>query len=102
MWRRCRRCWQASDGGSTEACEATGRPCRVRRPLSDLQSKDNFTKGQRMNTTTNPVAEDLGPAGTQRHTKANALADRLERGARELVEFAAGLTDVQWQTRVPH
>src|SRR3954451_3872144 len=54
-----------------------------------------------MNTTTNAVAAGLAPAGTQRHTNANALADRLERGARALAEFASGLTDVQWQTRVP-
>src|SRR3954452_23650421 len=54
-----------------------------------------------MNTTTNAVAEGLAPAGTQRHTKASALADRLERGARALAEFATGLSDVQWQTRVP-
>jgi DinB family protein len=55
-----------------------------------------------MNTTTNAVAEELAPAGTDGNTKADALADRLERGARALAEFATGLTDVQWQTRVPH
>jgi len=55
-----------------------------------------------MNTTTKPVAEDLAPARTQGNTRANALADRLERGARALAEFASGLTDAQWQTRVPH
>jgi hypothetical protein len=55
-----------------------------------------------MNTTTNTLAEELARAGTQGNTKANALADRLERGARALAEFASGLTDVQWQTRVPH
>jgi DinB family protein len=30
---------------------------------------------------------------------ADALADRLEQGARALVEFAASLTDAQWKTR---
>jgi hypothetical protein len=35
------------------------------------------------------------------NTKANALADRLEQGARALATFAAALTDAQWQTRVP-
>jgi len=30
-----------------------------------------------------------------------ALADRLEAGARALAEFARGLTEAQWQVRVP-
>src|SRR5258705_1833929 len=33
--------------------------------------------------------------------KANALADRLEQGAQALADFASGLTEAQWQTRVP-
>jgi hypothetical protein len=33
--------------------------------------------------------------------RANALADRLEDGARALVSFASGLTDAEWETRVP-
>src|ERR1043165_3745951 len=33
--------------------------------------------------------------------RANAMADRLEQGARALASFASGLTDAQWQTRVP-
>jgi len=33
---------------------------------------------------------------------ANALAERLEQGSRALADFAASLTDEQWQTRVPH
>jgi hypothetical protein len=33
---------------------------------------------------------------------ANALADRLEQGARALAAFATGLTDSEWWTRVPH
>jgi len=32
---------------------------------------------------------------------ANALADRLEQGADALAAFASGLTDAEWQTRVP-
>jgi hypothetical protein len=35
------------------------------------------------------------------NTRANRLADRLERGARALVAFAAGLTEAEWQTTVP-
>ena len=33
--------------------------------------------------------------------RANALAERLEQGARALIAFANGLTDAQWQTRTP-
>ncbi|HEY7543314.1 MAG TPA: DinB family protein [Blastocatellia bacterium] len=33
--------------------------------------------------------------------RSNALADRLERGACALADFASALTDAQWQTRVP-
>jgi len=33
--------------------------------------------------------------------RTTALADRLEQGARALADFAAGLTDAEWQTRVP-
>jgi len=38
-------------------------------------------------------------AGSQR---ANALATRLEEGARALIAFAWGLNDDQWKMRVPH
>ena len=31
--------------------------------------------------------------------RANALADRLEQGARALIAFASGLTDAEWRTR---
>jgi len=34
--------------------------------------------------------------------RAIALADRLEQGARALATFAAGLTDAEWQTPLPH
>jgi len=34
-------------------------------------------------------------------SRANALADRLEKGAQALDSFASGLTDAQWQRRVP-
>jgi len=34
--------------------------------------------------------------------RSNALADRLEQGARTLGDFAASLSDAEWQTRVPH
>ena len=44
----------------------------------------------------NPVAPH-GSSGT----RVNRLADRLEEGARSLGALAAGLTDAQWQTRIP-
>jgi hypothetical protein len=33
--------------------------------------------------------------------RANALAERLEQGARQLEQFANGLSDAEWQSRVP-
>ncbi len=33
--------------------------------------------------------------------RSNALADRLEQGARALASLANGLTDAEWQTRLP-
>ena len=33
--------------------------------------------------------------------RATALADRLEQGARALAELAGGLSDAEWQTRIP-
>jgi hypothetical protein len=33
--------------------------------------------------------------------RSNALADRLEQGARALASFVSTLTEAQWQTRVP-
>ena len=33
--------------------------------------------------------------------RTNALADRLEQGARALENFASSLTEVEWQARVP-
>src|SRR3954467_10544810 len=35
-------------------------------------------------------------------THANALALRLEQGARALTVFAISLTDDEWQARIPH
>ena len=34
--------------------------------------------------------------------RTNALANRLEQGARTLATFASALTDAEWQSRVPH
>ena len=38
---------------------------------------------------------------TSTSRRANALAERLEQGARALAETAAALTDAQWQTTIP-
>ena len=40
------------------------------------------------------------PARSSR--QANALAERLEQGARALASLAASLTDAQWEIRIPH
>ena len=48
-----------------------------------------------MNTTSTDT-----PVRTQSQL-ANALADRLEQGARALIAFASGLTDAEWQARMP-
>jgi len=34
--------------------------------------------------------------------RSNALAERLEQGARALTVLASGLSDAEWQTRIPH
>ena len=38
---------------------------------------------------------------TSTNRRANALAERLEQGARALGELASGLTEAQWQTSIP-
>ena len=45
--------------------------------------------------------DSAATSGNSTNQRANALADRLEQGARALAEFAAGLSDAAWQTRVP-
>jgi hypothetical protein len=39
---------------------------------------------------------------TRSSQQANALADRLEQGARALIALASSLTDAQWHTPIPH
>jgi hypothetical protein len=52
------------------------------------------------NLATHDLAERQPSATTQgRARRADALADRLERGARELAALATALTDAEWQTR---
>lgn len=38
---------------------------------------------------------------SSRSSQANALAERLEQGANALAALASGLTDAQWQSRMP-
>jgi hypothetical protein len=52
-----------------------------------------------MTTTVSRIAG--APAATAAGSRANALAERLEEGARALAAFAGTLTDAQWQTRIP-
>jgi hypothetical protein len=40
-------------------------------------------------------------SGSRSGGRANALAERLEQGARALEDLAGRLTDSQWQTRIP-
>jgi hypothetical protein len=47
------------------------------------------------------TAANVSATVQNRNARANALADRLEQGARALAAFASGLTEAQWQTRVP-
>jgi hypothetical protein len=49
-------------------------------------------------TTATQNTATTAPAATAR---ANALAERLIHGAHALAALAAGLTDAQWQTRIP-
>ncbi len=47
------------------------------------------------------VTEGRSFASIGSNQRANALADRLEEGARALASFASALTDAEWQTRLP-
>ena len=47
------------------------------------------------------VTQGRSFASTGSNQRANALADRLEEGARALASFATALTDAEWQTRLP-
>lgn len=47
------------------------------------------------------VTEGRSFASISSNQRANALADRLEDGARALASFASALTDAEWQTRLP-
>jgi hypothetical protein len=51
---------------------------------------------------TNVVSCDELVTSARASRQANALAERLEQGARALAALAASLTDAQWQTRIPH
>jgi DinB superfamily len=47
------------------------------------------------------ASEHPSPATKRSDQRANALADRLEQGARALAAFANTLTDTEWETRLP-
>jgi hypothetical protein len=57
-------------------------------------------KGTQVMTTVVSNTLDTQTPATSR--RANALAERLEAGARALAAFASTLTDEQWQTPIPH
>lgn len=50
---------------------------------------------------TSVVTRDSGVQSQHAGQRAQALADRLEQGARALADFARTLSDAQWQTRIP-
>jgi hypothetical protein len=50
--------------------------------------------------TTVATQQPATPSTRSTSQRAQALADRLEQGARALAAFASGLTDVEWGTRV--
>src|SRR5262245_26423173 len=52
-----------------------------------------------MTTAASPVFDVSTVTAVSR--RADALADRLEQGARALAEIAGGLADVEWQIRIP-
>lgn len=47
------------------------------------------------------VSQDQSVNSSRSSQGANALAERLEQGANALAAFASGLTDAQWQSRMP-
>src|SRR3954466_9618156 len=50
---------------------------------------------------TSVMTEHAAVAAPPSSQIANALAERLEQGARELASFAVGLTESEWQTPLP-
>jgi hypothetical protein len=50
---------------------------------------------------TSVTSGDSGLQSARAGRQGEALADRLEQGARALADFARGLSDAQWQTRIP-
>jgi hypothetical protein len=51
---------------------------------------------------TTVVSCDPEVTATRSSRQADALAGRLEQGARALAALASSLTEAQWQTRIPH
>src|SRR5664279_2367236 len=56
---------------------------------------------QKESDMTTVLSRDSGVQPSGAGQRAQALADRLEQGARALADFARGLSDAQWQTRIP-
>jgi hypothetical protein len=51
--------------------------------------------------TNSAVTESTTAQNRTANPRASVLADRLEQGAQALAAFARGLTEAQWQTRLP-
>jgi hypothetical protein len=63
-----------------------------------MKRRLNWSKDKAMTTA---VSHYPSYTPTRSTTRSNALAERLERGARALADFASTLTEAEWQTRVP-
>jgi hypothetical protein len=50
---------------------------------------------------TSVVSQQTANTSAASNQRAQALADRLEQGARALAALAGSLTDAEWQTRLP-
>jgi len=53
-----------------------------------------------MHVSSSNAADSAAPSPSVIRQRANALAERLEQGARALASFAGALTNEQWQTRL--
>src|SRR5438093_8816658 len=75
------------------------RPSRyVIRRCPPVAAADGCRKDKCM---TSVMSQDSSVQSVGSSQRANALADRLEQGARALAAFASALTEAEWQTRVP-
>lgn len=61
-----------------------------------------MTKGQSMTNAISPAPAAGVSRATAAGSRSRVLAERLEQGARALIEFAETLTEAEWQTALLH